>query len=274
MSALPLVTRDLVRRLAGVDAAVRATRLELLAQIAGNPFGAAVHRYGAAYVLLCRAWAEQSNLNATLCVGPEHRELLPTMLAHYQQLGVRPRVTLLPGWSSPELGQVLAAHGLVGSSWSCGLYRLPTEYHPAVADDVSVDDVTDNAELFASLFVAGFGLPVATTEREATIAFLRSWAQVDWWRLYTASLDGTPCAIGVLAVRDGIGYLAAGATLPQYRGHGCQTALIWRRLADAARAGCQIVSVETAFDSTSQHNAERTGFRPAYTSTTLTVPPA
>ena len=55
------------------------------------------------------------------------------------------------------------------------------------------------------------------------------------------------------------------ATLPEYRGRGVQSALIARRVHEAARAGSEYAVVSTHPGSGSQRNMERRGFRVAYT---------
>jgi GNAT superfamily N-acetyltransferase len=55
------------------------------------------------------------------------------------------------------------------------------------------------------------------------------------------------------------------STLPQYRQRGVQSALIARRLYEAALAGCEYAVVSTNPGSGSQRNMERRGFRLAYT---------
>ena len=55
------------------------------------------------------------------------------------------------------------------------------------------------------------------------------------------------------------------ATLPQFRRRGVQTALIARRLHEAAKAGCEYAVVSTLPASGSQRNMERRGFHLAYT---------
>lgn len=55
------------------------------------------------------------------------------------------------------------------------------------------------------------------------------------------------------------------ATLPEYRGRGVQSALIARRLHEAAVGGCEYAVVSTQPGSGSQRNMERRGFRVAYT---------
>jgi GNAT superfamily N-acetyltransferase len=64
------------------------------------------------------------------------------------------------------------------------------------------------------------------------------------WRCYSARLDGREVACGSMLTIDKLALLALDATLPAARGNGCQTALIARRLADAARAGCESVVAE------------------------------
>lgn len=62
-----------------------------------------------------------------------------------------------------------------------------------------------------------------------------------------------------------IAALFGAATLPEYRCRGVQTALIARRLQEAAQAGCEYAVVSTIPGSGSQRNMERRGFRLAYT---------
>lgn len=64
------------------------------------------------------------------------------------------------------------------------------------------------------------------------------------WRCYSAKLDGQEVACGSMLTIDKLALLALDATLPAARGNGCHTALIARRLADAARAGCESVVAE------------------------------
>jgi hypothetical protein len=64
------------------------------------------------------------------------------------------------------------------------------------------------------------------------------------WRCYSAHLDGREVACGAMLTMDKLALLALDATLAGSRGHGCQSALIARRVADAARAGCESVVTE------------------------------
>jgi GNAT superfamily N-acetyltransferase len=63
--------------------------------------------------------------------------------------------------------------------------------------------------------------------------------------------------------------IAGAATLPEFRRRGLQTALLYARLKLAAAAGCDLVVTVTQGGTTSQRNAERVGFRVAYSKATL-----
>jgi GNAT superfamily N-acetyltransferase len=111
----------------------------------------------------------------------------------------------------------------------------------------------------------GHGVPA--DERALNAPALAARAERDDATFYLAAVDGRDSAVGVLGVRDGVAYLANASTLEAARRRGCQTALIAHRIADAAIAGCELVTALTTFGSASQRTLERTGLRIAYTKT-------
>jgi GNAT superfamily N-acetyltransferase len=84
-------------------------------------------------------------------------------------------------------------------------------------------------------------------------------------RAYFASIGGEPVATGVLRLHEGVALFGGAATVPEARGRGAQQALVAARLRDAAEAGCDLAMMCAAPGSASQRNAERNGFRIAYT---------
>ncbi len=78
---------------------------------------------------------------------------------------------------------------------------------------------------------------------------------------------GELIATASLGMRDGIALLVGAATLPGHRGKGAQNALLATRLAHARAKGCDLAMMGTGAGSGSQRNAERNGFRVAYTRT-------
>lgn len=84
-------------------------------------------------------------------------------------------------------------------------------------------------------------------------------------RLFLAELDGKPIAAGALGLCDGVAHLAGATTIPEGRKRGAQLALLDHRLRYAATHGCDVALMAALPGSSSQRNAERNGFRIAYT---------
>jgi GNAT superfamily N-acetyltransferase len=84
--------------------------------------------------------------------------------------------------------------------------------------------------------------------------------------------EGAAVAGGALQVRGPIAYLYSAATRPEARRQGLQTALIGARLAFAAQSGARLATIQTEPAGGSRRNAERLGFRVAYTTWNLTAP--
>jgi ribosomal protein S18 acetylase RimI-like enzyme len=88
---------------------------------------------------------------------------------------------------------------------------------------------------------------------------------------FIATVDGRPvaCGTGLVIHEHGIFALAGAGTLAEYRGRGLQTALLRARMAAAVEAGCEYAAVVTQGGTISQRNAERLGFRVAYSKVTV-----
>ncbi|MCW2988913.1 MAG: hypothetical protein JWM24_1851 [Solirubrobacterales bacterium] len=98
----------------------------------------------------------------------------------------------------------------------------------------------EDGEGLSAIVAAGLELPVTA----GTLFF--SLPQEQDWRCYTAALsaDEGVVATASMMLCDGVAQLGLGTTLEHARGHGCYTALLHRRLLDAAAAGCHTVFVE------------------------------
>ncbi len=84
-------------------------------------------------------------------------------------------------------------------------------------------------------------------------------------RCYLAELDGRAIATGGLSFFGDVALCAGASTIPAARQQGAQLALLEHRLRDAAQAGCTLAMMCARPGSGSQRNAERHGFRIAYT---------
>ncbi len=121
----------------------------------------------------------------------------------------------------------------------------------------------DERDLWAQTNVKGWShLPELTgylqelgpisTQREDGVSFL-------------AKLDGQPIAAAALSLSGGVALLAGACTILEARKQGAQLALLDYRLRYAAEQGCELAMMGAQPGSVSQRNAERHGFRIAYT---------
>jgi GNAT superfamily N-acetyltransferase len=90
---------------------------------------------------------------------------------------------------------------------------------------------------------------------------------------FLAEIDGRPIATAGLVVWQGVALFAGASTLPEERKQGAQRALLDARLRYAAEHGCDLAMMCAAPGSISQRNAERQGFRIAYTRTKWRLQP-
>ena len=84
---------------------------------------------------------------------------------------------------------------------------------------------------------------------------------------FVAELDGRIISTAALNIHHGVALLAGASTVPEFRRRGAQSVLLRTRLAFALESGCDVAMMAALPGSTSQLNAERQGFRIAYTRT-------
>jgi GNAT superfamily N-acetyltransferase len=84
---------------------------------------------------------------------------------------------------------------------------------------------------------------------------------------FLAELDGAPGAAGSLAIHEEVALFGGAATVPEMRRRGLQSALIGARMRYAFEHGCDLLMMVAGVGGESQRNAERNGFRVAYTRT-------
>jgi len=82
---------------------------------------------------------------------------------------------------------------------------------------------------------------------------------------FFAHLNEEPVATGVLRCHEGVALFGGASTVPEARKQGAQRALLDARMNMAASQGCDLAMMCAEPGSASQRNAERQGFRIAYT---------
>lgn len=110
-----------------------------------------------------------------------------------------------------------------------------------------------------------------STEMEGLAEFMFNFgkisAQTKGGFPFLAELDGAPISAGMLFVYDEVAILAGASTVAEGRRKGAQNALLDARLRFARDKGCRVAMMGALPGSGSQRNAEKNGFRIAYTRT-------
>lgn len=175
--------------------------------------------------------------------------------------------------ADPKVAQWLTKRGyeLVGVENVLGRSLTPFTASAAPSDIRIVHSQAHEIDAWLDILVTGFATPdtqgVAAHQefgRDVLERVIRDFAQAERVVRYCATIDGRPAGGGTMRMFDGIAQLCGASTLPALRRRGVQSALLDRRLADAARNGCSVAVVTTQPGSKSQQNVQRRGFELLY----------
>jgi hypothetical protein len=122
---------------------------------------------------------------------------------------------------------------------------------------------TGEAKLYGKVAAQGW------SEHPEAMPYIEGFAQLslECATCFFAEHGGKPIATAALFMHEGTALLAGASTIPDGRRLGAQNALLNTRLHTAASNKCDIAMMVAAPGSSSQRNAERQGFRIAYTRT-------
>ena len=196
--------------------------------------------------------------------GVETRDTVDGIVDLYAEAGVaRYFVHVHPDSRPDGIGAWLASRGLEEArAWM--KFRRGRAAPPEVRTDLEIRPARpEDAEAFGRIEAEAFDLGAAGAP---WVARLIGRPNVHVYM----SFDGDePAGAGVLFVKDGVGWLDWGATLPAFRGRRSQSALLRRRIVDALDLGCRMIATTTGEEvpgdpQVSYHNILKMGFEPAY----------
>jgi GNAT superfamily N-acetyltransferase len=229
--------------------------------------GLALASFGPLQATLVRDLAPVRAMNLVLGAAEADADELAAGLAWAEAQRVDFYVAVTPGLPGSAAAEALLRERgyMLGYAWM----KFVRDAAPSAEPDPSGVEVVElggdpgDGALLGRIVSAGFGLPSWMGE------LFEGVCGADGWRCYAALLDGEPVAAATLRVDGAVAECGAAATLDAARGRGCQTALLRRRIRDAAAVGCRTLFVETGVrtderPSASYRNILRAGFREAY----------
>ncbi|HEU4412247.1 MAG TPA: GNAT family N-acetyltransferase [Polyangiaceae bacterium] len=275
---------SLVRRIERAEGSLLIDVAEAALAEAGAGGGAAgplVAPIGGGVATFVRPGSPLNKLAGVGFEGPLDGALLEAIEAEFLRRGsaLQAEVSAL---ADPAVLQALARRGyaLVGFENVLGLRLAAAAPATAPGGAVSVSPAGPGEErAWREALVDGFGQPDGsrpereTFSREALGVVFDDVARARGLRRYLARVDGAVAGGASLRVFEGVAQLSGAATLPAFRRRGVQTALLAARLADAARAGCDLAVVTTEPGTKSQENVMRQGFSLLYARAVLAHEP-
>ena len=148
-----------------------------------------------------------------------------------------------PGRATPtDLGVRLERAGIAKAGEAAGLYLTDFDVELEPNRSIEVVEVSgdDGVQDLLRVFTAGFPIPAEVA------SLIVDWQAALDGRNYVAYLDGQPISAAVMfAMPDKpIAVFQGAATLPDHRGNGAYSALLDRRLRDAADWGMEAVILQ------------------------------
>lgn len=169
--------------------------------------------------------------------------------------------------ADPSVLEILNARGYEPFEFTSVMYRATgAEVHVKGAGNPDLHVRTigpDEVEHWATTSARGWSEQPGLGEFMLT--FGRVSANKTSGTSFLAELSGQAIATAGMTIHEGVALLAGASTVPEGRRQGAQNALLAARLRHAAERGCDLAMMCALPGSASQRNAERQGFRVAYT---------
>jgi hypothetical protein len=209
-----------------------------------------------------------SHLTHTVGVGmagPVGDDDIERMEAFYRDRGSRVEMEVCP-LADESLHRVLAERGYRFDQFTNTLYQElgPDDSTRPMDDRVTIEVVESSGyQHWAEIVSQGFfGTQQVTAD---VVDVVKTACEMETGATHLARCDGVPAGGGSAAIFDGLVALFGQSTLNEYRNRGIQNAIIAAGLNYGRQKACKLAMICTLPGSTSQRNAERNGFRVAYT---------
>nr|WP_275984127.1 GNAT family N-acetyltransferase [Paenibacillus hamazuiensis] len=261
---MPVIDTDLAKRLERSELEYITSRISSIGERSGNPEGVEIRKFGGATAFYTKTMPWRS-FNGVVGLTPDDIDQIGGIAEFYRERQRSFEIAVNPCSASPELLKALAACGLYQKAFHSVLYGPPSRDMSPLPEHVRIDEVTDEREFgqYAEIHCVGFGMSADHKHHfvNNNIGLLHR----PGWKFFLARIQETPAAVGVMLISGGIASFTLAATAPEFRRRGLHTALLHRRMHEAHLAGCELVTAQAGFGSTSQNNMERTGMQMAWT---------
>lgn len=260
----PILDLDLAREIELAEALAAVNCAELTAQ---SGAAADVLPIAGGYGVYCGAASPVTQAVALGLHGPVSAEDFTHLEQFYFARSEPVRVETCP-LADPTLFEHYKERGYYVTEFSNVMIRLVLSgAGSAVRPENSTIDIRragpDELDLWTMTVAQGFAENYPVTQE--ILSVMKLFAGAKNTECYLARMNGRIAGGGTLALRGRIAGLFGASTLPEFRNHGVQTALLHFRLKRAAQVGCELAISLAQPGSHSQRNITRLGFQTLYT---------
>lgn len=260
-----LMDGELARRIERTEAGIGKSFVELRQRIT-PAVGAAWREFGGTHAFFDGKTSPMSQTFGLGMFGPVLPETLDAIEAFFRERGADTMHEVSP-LAGVETFALLSDRGYRPIELTTALVQPLAEIaEPAPVDGLSVRVIEPSEHAaWVETSVRGWSTEpdVAAVIRELSTVAVQNETMLH----FVVERAGAPIATGSLGMHEGMALLAGASTVLEGRGFGAQGFLLATRLAEARRRGCDVALMFATPGSTSQRNAERRGFRVAYTRT-------
>lgn len=260
---VPVLTKELARRIEVSEIEMLQSRLTAIQNLPGNPMEVDVEQFGNSTAFSVKGIPGPS-FNTVRGLMAEDTCEIDKILDFYNEKDIPVQFEITPSFTNSDLLKLLASKGFYQSNFHSVLYGNEFTTFENVNPAISLRKLReDEFDLFADIYVRGFGLPEFI--KPGIAQNNQVLYQLNEWEFYLATIMGEPAGIGVMFYQNGITTLAASATIPEHRKKGIHRALLVERIKDAHHKGAELVVGQAKYASVSSNNMEKMGLRVAYT---------
>lgn len=256
---------ELARRCERAEGAIGASFVEVRRRLSPQA-GAAWHDYAGTYAIFDGATSPMSQSFGLGLFAPVTPELLDSIEAFFLERGGIPMHEVSP-FAGVEAFALLVDRGYRPIDLSTVLVRPLAEIDDPTPIPGLVARAMTGADraVWIETAVRGWSSEPETAQiiRDLSEGVVENPVMTN----FLVERAGVPIATGSLGMHAGVALAAGASTIPEGRGLGAQGLLLASRLAEARGRGCDVALMLATPGSTSQRNAERRGFRVAYTRT-------
>jgi GNAT superfamily N-acetyltransferase len=220
---------------------------------------------GALFLLVSKLPVFQFNWLAGAGLGGDGGDSIAEAVRRFRRAGQRKFFVQIPPGPNARACEARAREaGLVEHPLAWAKFCRPTAGAPVASTPLDIREVgPDDRDLFGSTGIAAFGMPPALAP------WLSQIVGRPGWHAYLSFSGTEPAGAAALYADGDLAWLGIGATRPEMRRRGGQSALLARRIADAGRLGASYAVTETGVPQPGQPapshaNILRAGFEVAY----------